>query len=195
MRSRLILILTVLSILFFLPMVSTASSSLWSDNIGDIYKEGDREFTIGDIVTVIIEENSTAVSSANTSTSQGSSVDAGAGLGIFDFLSNFGFSYADDDDSQGQTQRTGSITADITTLIVDILDNGNLKIEGTKKLKVNGEEQLIYLEGIIREEDITRENTVPSWKIAEASIELEGQGIVAAKQRPNIFQRILNWIF
>ncbi|MFI5359258.1 MAG: flagellar basal body L-ring protein FlgH [Halanaerobiales bacterium] len=194
MRSRFIFLLTILAILF-LSVFASASNSLWSDNFVDIYREKEREFEIGDIITVIIEENTAAVSSANTSVSQGSSVNAGAGFGIFDFLRSFGFSYADDDDAQGQTQRAGSINADITTLVVDILENGNLQIEGTKKIKVNGEEQIIKLSGIVRREDITKENTVPSWKIANASIELEGKGFITEKQRPNLFQRILNWIF
>ena len=110
-------------------------------------------------------------------------------------MRSFGFSYADDDGAQGQTQRAGSISADITTLVVDILDNGNLQIEGSKVIKVNGEEQIIKLTGIVRKEDITKENTIPSWKIANANIELEGEGFITEKQRPNIFQRILNWIF
>lgn len=194
MRSRFIFLLTILAILF-LSVFASAFNSLWSDNFVDIYREKEREFEIGDIITVIIEENTAAVSSANTSVSQGSSVNAGAGFGIFDFLRSFGFSYADDDDAQGQTQRAGSINADITTLVVDILENGNLQIEGTKKIKVNGEEQIIKLSGIVRREDITKENTVPSWKIANASIELEGKGFITEKQRPNLFQRILNWIF
>lgn len=194
MRSRFIFLLTILAILF-LSVFASASNSLWSDNFVDIYREKEREFEIGDIITVIIEENTAAVSSANTSVSQGSSVNAGAGFGFFDFLRSFGFSYADDDDAQGQTQRAGSISADITTLVVDILDNGNLQIEGSKVIKVNGEEQIIKLTGIVRKEDITKENTIPSWKIANANIELEGEGFITEKQRPNIFQRILNWIF
>lgn len=194
MRSRFIFLLTILAILF-LSVFASASNSLWSDNFVDIYREKEREFEIGDIITVIIEENTAAVSSANTSVSQGSSVNAGAGFGFFDFLRSFGFSYADDDGAQGQTQRAGSISADITTLVVDILDNGNLQIEGSKVIKVNGEEQIIKLTGIVRKEDITKENTIPSWKIANANIELEGEGFITEKQRPNIFQRILNWIF
>lgn len=194
MRSRYLILFTILGILF-LSVLVTASNSLWSDNIRDIYSEKEREFQIGDIITVIIEENTAAVSSANTSVSQGSNVNAGAGFGLFDFLRSFGFSYADDDGSQGQTQRAGSINADITTLVVDILENGNLQIEGTKKIKVNGEEQIINLTGVVRREDISKENTIPSWKIANVSIDIEGEGIIAEKERPNIFQRLLNWIF
>ena len=84
MRSRLLQILTISGILL-LSFLSFASSSLWSDDFREVYKEKEREFKIGDIVTIIIEENTTAVSSANTSVSQGSSVNAGAGFGIFDF--------------------------------------------------------------------------------------------------------------
>lgn len=192
MKSRVLLLL--FAILLSVSVVS-ASNSLWSDDSANLYKSKEKAYSVGDIVTVIIEEDTNAVQSANTSTSQGSSVDAGAGFGLFSFLTSFGFNYGDDDDAQGQTQRTGSIEADITATIVDTTDNGNFKIEGTKKIKVNGEEQIIKLLGVIRKEDIDEENNVSSKNLADASIELEGQGVVTEKQRPNIFQRFLNWIF
>lgn len=174
---------------------AAADTSLWSDKADGIYQEKEDEYTKGDIITVIIEENSDAVQSANTSTSQGSSAEAGAGTGLFDFITSFGFNYDDEDAAEGQTQRSGQIEADITALIVDVLESGNYKIEGIKKIKINGEEQIIRLTGIIRREDISDENTISSKKVAEASIEFEGKGVVTEKQKPNIFQRILNWIF
>ncbi len=53
MRSRFIFLLTILAILF-LSVFASASNSLWSDNFVDIYREKEREFEIGDIITVII---------------------------------------------------------------------------------------------------------------------------------------------
>ncbi len=184
-------------LIFFILLynVSISATSLWSDESADIYKNKKKEYQIGDVVTVIIDESTNAVNSANTTVSQSSSVDAGAGVGIFDFLRSFGLSYSDQDDSEGQTERSGSITANISTLIVEEYSNGNLKIEGTKTTKINGEKQMIKLTGIVRPEDITKENSISSKKIADASIEFEGKGVVAAKQEPNIFQKILNWIF
>ncbi len=188
-----VFMISMIFILFF--NVSTYATSLWSDESADIYKSKKKEYQLGDVVTVIIEESTNAVNSANTSVSQGSSVDAGAGVGLLDFLSNFGISYSDQDDSEGQTERSGSITADITTLIVEEYSNGNFKIEGTKTTKINGEKQIIKLAGIVRAEDIGEDNSISSKKIADASIEFKGKGVVAAKQEPNIFQKILNWIF
>lgn len=196
MKHRMIILsLLIVSIyILFIPAVSTAAS-LWSDKASKMYQNKETVYSEGDVITVIIEENSDAVQSANTSVSQGSNAEAEAGTGLFDFITNFGFSYEDGDDAKGQTQRSGKIEADITTLIVDIIENGNYKIEGTKKIKINGEEQIIRLTGVIRKEDISEENTISSKKVADANIEFEGKGIVTEKQKPNIFQRILNWIF
>ena len=144
---------------------------------------------------MIIAENSDAVQSANTSVSQGSSASAGPGLGIFSFLTNFGFNYADDDDAAGETKRSGQIKADITTLVIEKFSSGNFMISGSKTIRINGEEQLIKLAGIIRPEDVSPENTILSTRIADARIEFEGKGVVTEKQSPNIFQRVLNWIF
>lgn len=179
----------------FILDLSTTASSLWDDESADIYTSKKKEYKEGDIVTVLIEETSNAVQSANTSTSQDSNMNAGTGIGILDFLRGFGFNYSDQDDADGQTGRSGSISADLTTIIVDVSSSGNLEVEGTKTIKINGEEQIIKLSGIIRPEDISEENTISSQKVADAKIEIDGKGVVADKQRPNIFQRILNWIF
>ncbi|NLM96451.1 MAG: flagellar basal body L-ring protein FlgH [Halanaerobiaceae bacterium] len=174
---------------------TVTATSLWDDGSADIYTAKKREYKEGDIVTVIIEEASNAVQSANTSTSQDSNVNAGTGIGIFDFLRGFGFSYSDQDNADGLTGRSGSISADLTTIVVNVQPGGNLEIEGTKTIKINGEEQIIKLSGIIRPDDINEDNTISSQKVADAKIEIDGKGVVAEKQRPNIFQRILNWIF
>ncbi|MFP4017460.1 MAG: flagellar basal body L-ring protein FlgH [Halanaerobiales bacterium] len=187
-----VLVFTLIVVMIY--SVAAGATSLWSDESADIYKNKEVEYESGDVITVLIEESSDAIQSSNTDLSQQSSVDAG-GSGFLDFLSVFGLGYSDSDSSDGQTQRSGSIKADITTMIVDVYDNGNFKIEGSKTIKVNGEEQIIKLSGIIRPEDIAEDNSISSKKLADASIEFEGQGVIAAKEEPNIFQKILNWIF
>ncbi|ACL70405.1 flagellar basal body L-ring protein FlgH [Halothermothrix orenii] len=188
------LIFMVCLLLLVSPLTGADNNSLWSDESASIYEDR-QEFKVGDVITVVIEENSSAVQSANTSTSQESNIDAGPGLGIFDFIKAFGFSYSDEGQADGQTQRSGIIEADLTTQIVEILPGGNFRIVGRKTIKINGEEQYIKLSGIIRPEDVTLDNTVLSTKVAEASIEFEGEGIVTEKQKPGLFERIMNWIF
>lgn len=189
--------LVILSFILFLFSFSliTSANSLWSNQFLNIYQDYQREYEQGDVITVIIEETANAVQSANTSTSQDSKVSAGPGLGILDFFRSFSLNYSDADNADGQTQRSGALKADITTQIIEIQGNGNLKIAGSKSIKINGEEQIINLTGIIRADDITLDNTVSSTKVAEASIEYEGKGDIAAKQRPGILSRLFNWLF
>jgi flagellar L-ring protein precursor FlgH len=183
-----------LTLLLTLPVAATGNNSLWSNEAADMYEDRP-EYEVGDIITVIINEDASAVQSANTNTSQSSSVEGEAGSGIFGFLKAFGLGYSDQGSAEGETQRTGTLEADITTQINEIMPNGNYQILGNKNIKINGEQQVIKLRGIIRAEDITLDNTISSQKVARADIEYEGQGVVADKQEPGIFKKVLNWFF
>ena len=193
MKKRFLIFMLIISIISFANIVS-ADNSLWSDEAAGKYEDRP-DYQAGDIITVVIEENANAVQSANTSTSQSSSIEAEAGTGLFNFLKAFGVGYSDQGSADGETQRSGTLEADITTQIEEVLDNGNLRIIGSKKIKINGEEQIIKLSGVIRPEDVQLDNEISSQKVAEASIEYEGRGPVADKQEPGIFEKILNFFF
>ncbi len=192
MKAKVLLIIVLL--VTSISLVAYADNSLWSDQASDVYNDR-QEFEIGDIITILIEEDADAVQSANTSTSQDSNVDADAGLGIFSFIDAFSFGYSDEDNADGATQRSGTLRADITTQISDILPNGNFRVIGSKRIKINDEEQIIKLTGIIRPGDISLDNTISSKLVAEANIEYEGQGAVADKQKPGLLGSIFNWLF
>ena len=194
MHKLLIVLLIPMMIFTFVIDISAENSSLWSDESADIYKDR-KEHVRGDIITVLIKEDANAIQSANTSTSQESDVDAQAGFGIFKFLKAFGFGYSDSGSADGQTSRSGILEADITTQIIEVYENGNLKISGKKNININGEKQSIKLTGIIRPEDITLDNTISSKKIADADIEYEGEGPVGDKQKTGIIEKLFNWIF
>ena len=190
-------LLLVTLVIFSLVIISNtvyANNSLWSDEAAGKYEDRP-DYQAGDIITVLIEEDANAVQSANTSTSQSSSIEAQAGTGLFNFIKAFGLGYSDEGSADGQTQRSGTLEADITTQVEEVLDNGNLRIIGSKKIKINGEEQIIKLSGIIRPEDIKLDNEVSSQKVADASIEYEGRGPVAEKQEPGLFEKVLNFFF
>ncbi|MGM0446156.1 MAG: flagellar basal body L-ring protein FlgH [Bacillota bacterium] len=191
-----ILILLMIPVMLFTinTVVFAEDNSLWSDDSADIYKDR-KELNVGDIITVLIKEDANAIQSANTSTSQDSSVDADAGIGFLNFLKAFGFGYSDSGSADGQTTRSGTLEADITTQIVEINDTGNLKIEGNKNININGEKQNIKLTGTIRQKDISLDNTISSKNIAKADIEYQGDGPVGDKQKPGFLERLFNWIF
>lgn len=171
---------------------TAVANSLWTDS--NMYQDKE-EYSEGDLITVLIEEDASAVQSAVSNSSKGSDVDVGAGTGILSFLNPFNFGYTGTDTADGSTERTGTLEADITVTLVEVLDNGNFKISGNKNIKINDEVQLIKLTGVVRPEDIKADNTINSKLISDPNIEYEGKGIVGDKQEQGIISRIFNFIF
>ncbi|PUU89139.1 MULTISPECIES: flagellar basal body L-ring protein FlgH [Halanaerobium] len=186
-------LISIVLIIVFLATSAAAAESLWSDNSKGLYQDYP-EYEMGDIITVVIEEDASAIQSANSDASQGSDYNA-EGSGFLDFLPFFDFSYSDSESADGQTQRSGTLEADITTEVVELRENGNLKIQGTKRVKINGEIQTIILEGVIRPQDINFDNEVSSKRVSNANIEYEGEGVVGDKQDPGVLTRLFNFIF
>lgn len=186
--------LLLLLLVSLTAIVQAEGNSLWNDESGNMFKDQPL-YNKGDIIRVIIKEDASAIQSANTNTSQGNNVEAESGIGLLDFIKGFGFSYSDSGSADGETKRSGTLEADITTQVTEILENDNLRIVGTKNIKINGEEQEIGLSGIIRPKDIELDNTVSSKKIADAKIEYEGQGPINDKQKPGLLERLFNFIF
>jgi flagellar L-ring protein precursor FlgH len=172
---------------------------------------------IGDIVTIQIEESSEATNKADTKTGRSSSLEAGIQklFGLEDWWQNeilpdvggdwpkinpFGDPSIQGNmksqfDGQGETSRSGSLSAFITCRVVDVMPNGNLKIVGTREVMVNHETQLIVLSGVIRPRDITDENVILSTFISEAKIAYSGTGVVDDRQRPGWLANVLNGVW
>lgn len=185
---------SIILLIVFIAVSPAASKSLWSDNSKDLYQDYP-DYEMGDIITVVIEEDASAIQSANSDASQSSEYSAQEGGGILDFLPFFDFSYSDSETADGATQRSGTLEADITTQVVELAENGNLKIQGKKRVKINGEIQTIVLEGVIRPQDINFDNEVSSKRVSNANIEYEGKGIVGDKQKSGLLTKVFNFIF
>jgi len=93
----------------------------------------------------------------------------------------------------GKTSRDGSLQAEITARVTQVLENGNLAIEGRRQLTVNAETQYIVITGVIRSEDITADNLVESQYIADARIVYTGNGVINDKMRPGWLTRVADW--
>jgi flagellar L-ring protein precursor FlgH len=174
---------------------------------------------VGDIVTVKIDESAEASNKANTDTERTSSLEAGIEklFGLEDWWQNqilpnikgdwpridpFGNPSVKGNlkskfKGDGETTRSGTLSAFITCRVVDVMPNGNLKIVGTREVMVNHENQLIILSGIIRPRDISDQNVILSTFISGAKIAYSGSGIVDDRQRPGWLANLLNdvWPF
>ena len=187
------LILLILSLLIFLIAPGILANSLWNDG-GSMFSD-DKAVEEGDILTVLITEDATASQQASTDASQDNQAEIGAGTGVLDFINAFGYEQSDSTSADGSTTRSSDLTAEMTVQIIEVLDNGNLKINGTKRLRINDETQEIELTGIVRPEDISPENTIESNYVADADISYDGRGVIGDRQREGIISRIISWIF
>ena len=195
------------------PAVKTTPGSLWQGaNSRNRLFSDFRARDIGDIITVLIVDKTSAKGEATTETGGESendyNVEALAGLpldlGMSDFLGlgnsfnpNFKGGRSNKFSGSGATERIGQITATVAVRVMQVLSNGNLYVEGAKEMTVNRERQYVTLAGIVRPEDISSLNTITSDSISDLRVELSGDGVVTAKQKPGWFTNVLDnvWPF
>ncbi len=183
------------------------SGSLWNQSNGSMFTDRKAQ-NIGDIVTVLISESSSASKEAKTSTSRNTNMSASIpnffglenddiwnGHNPIDLSNLVKADFANGFDGSGSTSRQEDLTASLTTQVVGQYPNGQLKIRGGKEVMVNSEVQVIYLTGIVRPVDITAANTVSSSKILNARISYTGKGSLSDKQSPGWAMRILDNIW
>jgi len=155
----------------------------------------------GDILTVLIVEQTSASNTARTETTKDSkfNLDAGPGFGTWPFgeIPVFGADGESKNESanEGKTTRTGPINSRMAVRVVGVQPNGDLVIEGTRVLGINNDKEMLVLNGTVRPQDISPQNTVYSYQIADAQITYRGKGVAANGGKPGWIMRFLNWIF
>lgn len=171
---------------------SMTVGSLWPADDHVFFYADRKALRVGDIITIRIIENLKANNTADTDLSRSSSLEAGLShffgkekfLKLFKLGDDLVKSTADNSHKgAGTTTREGQVTATITAIVKDVLPNGNLVVQGTRAVAVNHEEQYITITGVVRPEDVNRDNVILSSQVADAKIAIGGTGIVADKQR------------
>ena len=184
-----------------------AKNSLFTDN---------KAKYVDDIITIVVDESASGSNSADTTTSRDTSTLAGISslLGLDRKIARSNKDLTNGADiytagllpsiqvggtsknslkGKGNTSRDGTLKAKITAKVVRVLSNGNLAIEGKRRLAINAEDQYIVISGIIRPEDITSDNVISSQYIADAKIVYTGNGVINDKMRPGWLTRIVDW--
>jgi flagellar L-ring protein precursor FlgH len=157
-----------------------------------------RARNIDDVVTIVVNEQASAVSTGATQTSRASSANASVtslagnlpAAGKLANLANSKSTVALT--GSGTTSRTTTLTTTITARVADVLPNGYLVIEGHRTVLVNSENQIVTIRGVVRPADLTNLNTVASSSVAQMELKIDGRGVVNdAVRRPNFLYRLL----
>jgi|SRR5579872_2730227 len=157
-----------------------------------------RASRLNDLITIVIADKASAVSSGVTNTSRKSNAKAsvtalGGVVKATRPLANLLTSSNDQQlQGQGTTSRDSSLNTTVTAQVTHVLPNGNLVIQGQKQINVNSEHQVVTIRGIVRPSDLSPSNQVPSDRIAMLEVRVEGKGVVNdAVKRPFFLYRLL----
>jgi len=184
-------------VIMMLMCISTIAQDMRNNSFASLFSD-EKANRIGDAITIVVVESSQASNDARTAASRDSEI--GANLaGSFDGTplptGTLELGTSNDFDGRGATSSSGSFNTKISATIDSVLENGNMHIIGKRKISINGEEQLLFISGIVRSTDIQADNSVLSYNISEAEIVLEGSGMIERVQSPGWITAFFHWLF
>lgn len=180
------------------------TNSLWQPGSTTFFRDN-RAWKVGDIVKVVVNISDSAELD-NTSKQARSGADSvgipsifGKEKAVSTFLSSKGdpknilsTKSTRNHVGSGNISRKEAIQTVIAAVVSQILNNGNLVIQGKQEVRVNYELREVRVTGIIRPRDISADNSVSSDQIAEARISYGGRGLVSDVQQPRIGSQIVD---
>lgn len=178
------------TLLLALGGAGASAQSLWPTSASRGMFADRRAAARGDILTIIVAESAVAQSSQSKKSSRESSLEdaisrfiypsTGLHKGELPGMSAAGKSgYS----GGGETSNSQSLSARAAVTVTDVLPNGNLVIEGVRVVTFSGETQYVVLRGIVRSDDIGRDNSVVSTNIADARVEFHAEGALTDAQK------------
>ena len=183
------------------------ANSLWRQGSRAFFKD-QRASEVGDILSVVIEIDDEAELENETTRERSANENAGVNnfLGLESKLDNIFPSAVNPSQlvdlesgsghtGNGEVEREEEIRMRIATTVTQVLPNGNLVVAGRQEVRVNFENRVMQLTGIVRPEDISSENEIRHEDIAEARIVYGGEGQLTDVQQPRYGQQIYDIIF
>ncbi|NRA30771.1 MAG: flagellar basal body L-ring protein FlgH [Parvularculaceae bacterium] len=182
------------------PSRMSSPNSLWEANKRSFFRD-QRARNVGDILTVLIDIEDQARLRNTTSRSRESDNEfqAGALFGLPQYLDqelpdlwepSADLESSSGSSGQGEINRNEEISLRIAAVVTDRLPNGNFVIAGRQEVRVNAELRELRIAGVIRPEDISAQNSIEYFKIAEARIAYGGRGTISRMQQPRYGQRL-----
>ncbi|MFT4940082.1 MAG: flagellar L-ring protein precursor FlgH [Paraglaciecola sp.] len=171
------------------PKIAGDGSIFQSDMANSLYADV-KARRVGDIITVNLEENTTATKSARTSTSKDTQVDVNPIIGLGGNALNIGkqsvqlgIDSSNDFSGDASANQSNNLVGKISVTVVQVLPNQNLLVRGEKWLTLNNGNEYIRLTGVVRPTDVSPTNEIVSTKIANARIQYSGTGTFASAQK------------
>jgi flagellar L-ring protein precursor FlgH len=163
-----------------------ATGAIYVGRQSDSWFGKGRNFQVGDVITVLLNESTQAARTQNGSISRESSNDMlpkgiqnyGANLGgLMNGINMTGGKVSNK--GTGAADQQASLSGSVAVAVIEVMPNGNLVLRGEKQLALTEGAEIIQVAGIIRPEDVAPNNTVQSRRLANAQIAYRGSGDLA----------------
>jgi len=199
-------------LLILVACAPLAAASLWQAETladGTLYSDQVARRS-GDLITILVKETTSVTDQQKTETSRKNTLSAkvtqlpgttrlpaALGASAAGALPALGADSNKDFEGEGKYQATGEVKAVITGRVIDVLDNGNLVVEGRRTVKVNGDSKEILITGIVRGADVRSDNTVASEKLHNFQVAIVGEGPLSRAQQEGWLSQIADilWPF
>jgi flagellar L-ring protein precursor FlgH len=180
---------------------ASTAGSLWPTNsASERGMIADRKASrAGDIITIVVNENAIAQSSQSKKSTRDASLNdsvqqflfANSKMGTHNGgLPGIQLGGTSTYSGGGDVSNSQSLSARAAVLVTDVLPNGNLVIEGARIVTFSGETQYVVLHGLVRLDDVARDNTVTSSNIADARVEFYSEGQLTDAQKRGWFSKL-----
>lgn len=192
-----------LSLFLVTTLVYGGAGSLWNKSSSAKNMFSDNTATrVGDIVTVLIQENATVSASKSSSASKTNSaadtitsvLQSSADLGLAPRIPLNAWDTDTQFSGNGSISDVQSAESRMSVVVIDRLPNGNLLIEGMRRVTMANEINFAVLRGYIRPTDIQQDNTILSSRIADAQIDFIAEGSLTEAQRKGWLSRLQSYI-
>jgi flagellar L-ring protein FlgH len=186
------------------PLEQRPPGSLWQQGSKSFFKDH-RARSIGDILTVVvdIQDRAELDNSTERKRDTSDSVDIPSIYGLQknirgmlnqesegDPLIDLGSST--NSKGEGKIGRQEKIATKVAAVVTQVMPNGNMAVLGSQEIRVNSEIRQLNVQGIVRPEDISSDNTVAIEQLAEARVSYGGQGDITRIQQPRVGQQVLD---
>ena len=167
-----------------------ATGGIYGNRQSDAWFGRGRNYQVGDLITVMLNESTQAARSQVGSVTRNSTNDmltpglAVLGNKLGGVMKGTDFSKTDiSNKGTGTADQTASLTGSVAVSVVEVMPNGNLVLRGEKQLALTEGSEIIQVAGIIRPDDVAPNNTVQSRRLANAQIAYRGKGDLANATR------------
>ncbi len=181
------------------PMPPPTNGAIYQAGREVVLAENPVAHHVGDIVTIVLNEQTAAQKSATTSTSKDTTVALPAptliGKGVtikgVPILEN-SMNNATKFQGQGASAESNSLTGYLTATVLKVLPNGNLFIAGEKQIGLNQGNEYVRVTGVVRPIDLAADDSIPSFRVASAHITYSGKGAINDANAQSWLARFFN---